>query len=78
MITDAEFANMVKRYFMAILASRLGHLSRNPVKRLVKISTSGLAQEDKQRANGFIDDSWLDYLQLAGVQVTMNALVAGM
>ena len=63
LITDQTFAELSKRYFMAVLAYRLARLfERDPAFQMVRISWQNLAREDSQRAYQFIDDSWLNYL----------------
>lgn len=66
MITDQEFANMTKKYFMSILAYRLAKLfERNPQAQMVKVSESELNREDANRSSGLIDDHWLRHLNVA-------------
>ena len=66
MITDQEFANMTKKYFLSILAYRLAKLfERNPQAQMVKVSEQALNRDDVQRASNLIDDHWLRHLNVA-------------
>lgn len=76
MITDSEFANMTKRYFMAILAFRMAKINKSQPQGMVRISTQDLAREDVSRSKNFIDERWLNHLGIANTTFTYNELRA--
>ena len=76
MITDSEFANMIKKYFMSILAMRVAKMikGQHGEGNMVRVSTGDLSREDQNRANRCIDDHWLDYLGMANMQFSYQPI----
>lgn len=77
MITDQTFAEMTKRYFMAILAYRLSKMFQNNQSlQMVRICEQEMAIEDRNRASRFIDNSWLQHLGISNVSFAYYPLRA--
>ena len=66
MITDQEFANLTKKYFMAILAYRMSQfLKDGQNKQMVRVHDQDLSFDDRKRADQFINEAWLKHLGIA-------------
>lgn len=72
MITDQEFANMTKRYFMAILSFRMAKVMKTQLHNMVRVNSQDLNREDKVRCGSFISEPWLNHLGIANKTFVYN------
>ena len=63
-IDNPDFANLVKHYFLRILAYKL-QMMLSQGKKINKIITGNLSDEELVDAQLFLDRPWLDFLEIA-------------